>query len=178
MEHTSYTLRRSRRARRLRIAVHRNGSVIVTIPLRMSQSVVKPFIAKKWSWIQRTVERFKRNPIQILPNTRADFLRLRETARALVQEKIERYNALYRFAFNRISIRNQSTRWGSCSRKGNLNFNYRIVQLPDPLAEYIVVHELCHLVEFNHSPIFWNLVAQTVPDYKERRRELRLRRLQ
>ena len=172
-----YTLRRSSRASRLRIAIHRNGNVVVTIPLRMNQSVVEPFIAKKWSWIQRTVELFKRNPVQSVASTRADYLQLRETARTLVEEKIVLFNALYRFKFNRISIRNQSTRWGSCSRKGNLNFNYRIAQLSEPLAEYIVVHELCHLVEFNHSVKFWELGGQTIPDHKERRKELRKMRL-
>jgi len=72
-----------------------------------------------------------------------------------------------------VKIRDQSSRWGSCSWKGNLNFSYKLVLLPEHLADYVVVHELCHLREMNHSPRFWALVSQTVPDYRAKRRELK-----
>ena len=75
--------------------------------------------------------------------------------------------------FNKINIKNQKTRWGSCSKKGNLNFNYKIALLPQHLADYIIVHELCHLGEFNHSRSFWNLVAKVFPEYLGIRNELR-----
>jgi hypothetical protein len=87
--------------------------------------------------------------------------------------RLHAYNALYRYTFKRVSIRNTKSRWGSCSEHGNLNFSYKLLFLPEPLADYIVVHELCHLQELNHSPRFWQLVAQTFPDYKERRKVLR-----
>lgn len=77
------------------------------------------------------------------------------------------------FQFNRISIRNQKTRWGSCSSNKNLNFNYKIVFLPYELAEYLVVHELCHLIHFNHSKDFWNLVENYCPDYRIHQKILR-----
>jgi hypothetical protein len=102
-----------------------------------------------------------------------DFLINKERARVFVKEKIVKLNTRYNFTYNHISIKNQKTRWGSCSKKGNLNFNYKIVTLPEHLAEYIIVHELCHLGEFNHSQKFWDLVARTVPDYKKKRNELR-----
>lgn len=88
-------------------------------------------------------------------------------------QKVEAYSAVYGFRASRISIRNPKTRWGSCSEKGNLNFSYKLLFLPDVLADYIVVHELCHLAELNHSAKFWQLVAKTLPDYKERRKALR-----
>ena len=100
-------------------------------------------------------------------------MKYKEEARALVMEKLMVFGKIYNLFPNRIAIRNTKSRWGSCSKRGNLNFNYRIVFLPPALADYLVVHELCHLGEFNHSPKFWNLVAVAVPDYKKLRKELR-----
>ncbi len=104
----------------------------------------------------------------------------KETARALVAGKVVRWNAYYAqqgYVFpakvGRVAIRNQRSRWGSCSKQGNLNFNYKIALLPEPLADYIIIHELCHLGEFNHSQAFWDLVAVAVPDHRDRRAELR-----
>jgi predicted metal-dependent hydrolase len=90
-----------------------------------------------------------------------------------VKERIGHFNQIYGFVVKRISVRDQRSRWGSCSKKGNLNFNYRIVLLPPKVADYIIVHELCHLGEFNHSKRFWGLVAKAVPDYKQLKKELR-----
>jgi len=86
---------------------------------------------------------------------------------------LEYFNTFYNFKWGRVTIRNQKTRWGSCSKKGNLNFNYKIALLKPSQADYIIVHELCHLKEFNHGKNFWSLVAQTIPDYKEVRSSLR-----
>ncbi|HPY99327.1 MAG TPA: M48 family metallopeptidase, partial [bacterium] len=104
---------------------------------------------------------------------REDYLRNKEKARALVVPRLDYFNQFYNFKFRRLSIRDQRSRWGSCSRNGGLNFNYRLVFLPPNLADYLIVHELCHLGEFNHSPAFWKLVARTIPDYENRRRLLR-----
>ncbi len=94
-------------------------------------------------------------------------------ARAIVHEHLARANAHYGFTYNKIFIRNTRTRWGSCSTRGNLGFNYRIVKLPPELAHYVVVHELCHRKEFNHSAKFWALVAETIPNWKKTRATLR-----
>lgn len=104
---------------------------------------------------------------------RKHFLKHKELARKIVKNKIEHFNSFYNFSFNRISIKNQKLRWGSCSKKGNLNFNYRIIFLPQPLSDYLIAHELCHLGEFNHSRKFWNLVEKTVPNYKIMHRALK-----
>ncbi|MBU4082699.1 M48 family metallopeptidase [Patescibacteria group bacterium] len=100
------------------------------------------------------------------------YLANKERALDFVYARVALYNEIYNFNFNRISVKNQKTRWGSCSEKGNLNFNYRIVLLPIEMADYIIVHELCHLGELNHSPKFWNLVAKTMPNYLEIRKRL------
>ena len=96
----------------------------------------------------------------------------KEAARILVHERLTHFNQHYNFAYNKVAIRNQRSRWGSCSRKGNLNFNYKLLDIPPHLADAVIVHELCHLKEMNHSKAFWALVAQTIPDHKERRHAL------
>ena len=97
----------------------------------------------------------------------------REQARIFVENKISFFNKLYNFEINRIAIKNTSTRWGSCSSKKNLNFNYKIIYLRPVFADYLIVHEICHLKEFNHSRRFWELVAKTIPDYAIINKELR-----
>jgi len=92
-------------------------------------------------------------------------LQYKEAARELAKSRIAYYNELYHFAVSRISIKNTKSRWGSCSKKGNLNFSYKIVLLPLELADYVIVHELCHLGEFNHSRRFWALVAKALPNH-------------
>ncbi|MFA6253907.1 MAG: M48 family metallopeptidase [Candidatus Paceibacterota bacterium] len=105
--------------------------------------------------------------------SRRNYLKHKELARALVLARVEYFNQIYKLPVGRISIRNQRSRWGSCSKKGNLNFNYKVALIPAHLADYIIVHELCHLKEFNHSKRFWALVGQSTPNYLELRRELR-----
>jgi predicted metal-dependent hydrolase len=97
----------------------------------------------------------------------------RESARKKISEVLSRVNAYYGLQYGRVAIRNQRRSWGSCSQVGNLNFNYRILFLPEALQEYIVAHELCHLKEFNHGPGFWRLVAEYAPDYHQKRKELK-----
>lgn len=102
-----------------------------------------------------------------------NYLKYKNSAALLAKERLEYFNQFYNYKYGRVVIRNQKTRWGSCSRKGNLNFNYKIALLPSKSADYIIIHELCHLGEFNHSQRFWDLVAETFPDYKEVRHSLR-----
>jgi predicted metal-dependent hydrolase len=117
---------------------------------------------------------FKRFSMKILAKrNKKDFIDHKERAFALAKSRIEYFNGIYNFSFDKIKIRSQRTRWGSCSRKGNLSFNYKIALLSERIADYIIVHELCHLSEFNHSRNFWKLVAQTIPDYLEIRNELK-----
>lgn len=109
--------------------------------------------------------------------SRRDYKKYKEIARVLVKNRIAHYNQTYKFKINRIAIKNSKSRWGSCSKLGNLNFNYRVALLPIELADYVIVHELCHLEEFNHSARFWNLVALTIPDWKTIRQSFKRIRL-
>ena len=95
-----------------------------------------------------------------------------ERTRALVTERASYWAGVYGIAYGRISIRKQKSRWGSCSSAGNLNFNYRLGFLPFELMDYIVVHELCHIKEYNHSQNFWDLVGQAYPNAKQLRKAL------
>ncbi|MFA5776215.1 MAG: M48 family metallopeptidase [Patescibacteria group bacterium] len=101
------------------------------------------------------------------------YLDNKEKARSLVNARLEYFNQFYGFKWSRLSIKNTKRRWGSCSKKGNLNFCYRVVFLPQDSADYIVAHELCHLGQFNHSKEFWGLVARLIPDYKVVRNSLK-----
>jgi predicted metal-dependent hydrolase len=97
----------------------------------------------------------------------------RIAARVLVQSRLAYFNQFYQFSYNKVFIKSQRTRWGSCSSNANLNFNYRIITLPPDLQDYLIVHELCHLKEFNHSKAFWDLVALQIPNYQVLKTTLR-----
>jgi len=97
----------------------------------------------------------------------------REQARRFIESRIKYFNSFYGFKIKRVAIKNTSTRWGSCSSLGNLNFNYKIIYLRAQLADYLIVHELCHLGELNHSKRFWTLVGKTIPDYVNLNKELK-----
>lgn len=105
------------------------------------------------------------------------YLANKEVARKLVHERISHflkyYNAKHGITVGKIAIRNQKSRWGSCSKKGNLNFNYKLVFLTPAQQDYIIVHEICHIKEFNHGKGFWDLVAETIPEWKKLRGELK-----
>lgn len=162
----------------MKIAIHCDGSVAVTIPSFLRESVAEKFIIEKTDWLLSKLAPFTNGDgLQLPRRTREDYLKNKEAARALINEKVKILNGKYGYKYNRISIRNQKTCWGSCSRKGNLNFNYKIMFLPENIQDYIIVHELCHLKEFNHSKKFWRLVSETVPSHLEIRRELRKNRV-
>lgn len=98
----------------------------------------------------------------------------KKEAKQYLQEKVSRLAGKMKVDYGRIGIRDQVSRWGSCSGKGNLNFNWRLVLLPEGLTDYVVVHELAHRRHMNHSKSFWNTVEEEMPDYRERRKALKL----
>ncbi len=169
-----YTLRRSKRAKRARLAVYRGGSVVVTAPLGADADAIEKFVSDKKQWILDKLEFFSAAGAGA-PRTfsRGDYLRHKGRALEIIKERIGFYNETYRCSFNEIRVKNQRTRWGSCSKKGNLNFNYKIIFLPEILRDYVIVHELCHLKELNHSRKFWALLGEVFPDYREIRRRLK-----
>ena len=172
-QNIAYSVRLSRRAKKMRIAVYCDSSVVVTLPLGLDLERAEGFIKDKFAWIVKSLEKFKPyKNLGIVKSGRREYKKYREQAQWLARSLVEKWNSFYGFSYNRVNLKNQKTRWGSCSKKGNLNFNYKIVHLPKHLVDYLIVHELCHLKEFNHSRKFWDLVARTMPDYKVLRKEL------
>jgi predicted metal-dependent hydrolase len=96
----------------------------------------------------------------------------RKKAEEAIRDRLDHFNQHYGFTFRRVAFKDLKSRWGSCSRAGNLNFNWRLVMAPIEVIDSVVVHELCHLKEMNHSHQFWALVEQTIPDYKQYRKWL------
>ncbi len=174
-EEIDYNLRKNRRTKRLKLTIYCDGSFAVSAPRRLALSDIENYILQKSEWVLAKLKIFKnKTKDSIFSGTNAkDYLQLKEVALKLAQKRVAEFNQLYNLSYRRISIRNQKTRWGSCSKAGNLNYNYKIVLLPERLVDYIIVHELCHLQEFNHSRRFWDLVAQTLPDYKKLRKEIK-----
>ena len=170
----SYTFRKSKRAGRVRIIGQVEWSVVVKNPRGICQSIIDRFVSDKTQWVMKKISFFNsidRKAIRVFSHE--DYLKHKDEAFALVKERVEFYNKIYCYSFNKICIRNQKTRWGSCSSRQNLNLNYRILFLHRDLRDYIIVHEICHLKELNHSQNFWSLVRKTFPNYLEIRRELR-----
>lgn len=166
-----YRLKTSHRAKRMRLAIYCDSSFVVTRPAGLSEDAVENFILQKSKWIISKLDYFKQ--FQIIATSRAGrYADNKNKALLFVKNKVNEMNKLYNFKYKEIFIKRQKTRWGSCSKKRNLNFNYKIIFLPEDLAEYIVAHELCHLQEFNHSKKFWNLVAKAIPDCGDRRKRL------
>ena len=171
-----YTLNPPRpTTKHLRITITRDGAIKVTKPRHITIPQMEAFLLSKSDWINFHIEKIKSRPIQTpqIKLTRKDYLRLKPLALKLATSKLALYNQHYNLPYKNITIKNTKTRWGSCSHRGNLNFNYKIALLPDHLTNYIVVHELCHRGQFNHSQKFWDLVAETIPNHLELRRELR-----
>jgi len=169
-----YTLRINPRARHIRLAVYGSGDLVVTQPRFVKFEFVENFLQEKAQWILTQITRAKLNSANLAkPLTRRDYLNNREKARSLITERVEYLNQFYNFKYKQINIRDQKTRWGSCSRNGGLNFNFRLLYLEENVRDYVIVHELCHLKEFNHSEKFWKLVAQFVPNFRELRNELK-----
>ncbi|MDP2650239.1 MAG: SprT family zinc-dependent metalloprotease [bacterium] len=169
-----YTVRRSRRAKRVGLSVHANGSVVVTLPVRARESAAEAFVREKWNWLLKHLAFYRQFTDTSLAGLgRRDYKKHKEAARALVHARLLHFNSAYVFAYHSISIRNQKTCWGSCTAKGNLSFNYKILFLPEPLRDYVIVHELCHLRELNHSKKFWALVEHSIPNHAHMRKELK-----
>ena len=169
------SLRRSSQSRAIRVLVNQEGRVTVTAPLRTSRTLLLRILTAQTVWILKKRDQFLTPSFRTpkLAGSDQEFKEYKKKALELVETKLQYWNQHYGFRYNQVNVRNQSTRWGSCSAKGNLNFHYRIIFLPEHLADYLIVHELCHLKAFDHSVHFWTLVEKTIPDFRACRKALK-----
>lgn len=162
-------VRRSKVAKNMRLSVGSSGILHITVPRFLPIVLVKKFVLENADWVLRHIRKVQSREVLKVRK----YIEAKEESRKFIESRLNYYATEYGFKFNRVSIRNQKSRWGSCSAKRNLNFNYRLLFLPIHLADYVIVHELCHLKEMNHSREFWKLVGGILPDYRERRRDLK-----
>lgn len=153
------------------IQIMPEGNVVVRCPRRMRSDDIKRFVESKSGWIEKHLAAC--NPIEPSKLSEKEISKLREEARHLVTQRVKYYAPIIGVPYGQIAIRTQRTRWGSCSSKGNLNFNCLLALVPPDVLDYIVVHELCHRKELNHSERFWTEVGKVLPDYKIRKKWLK-----
>lgn len=174
-----YTVRSNSRSRRMRLSVARDGSVTVSAPKHIALSVVEGFVARHAEWVLHKIEMFRRLPPRdpVARYGRREYLLNKEKARDLVLSRLAYFSPLLGVTYGRVAIRDQKTCWGSCSRTGNLNFNYKLLFLSPALRDYVIVHELAHRIELNHSRRFWEVVGGVFPEWHSLRRELREKKI-
>ena len=172
MEKITYEWVKSGR-RTLAIQIRADGCVVVRTPYSVSRTQVEKFLEERMDWIARNQRKLKEAQGQKTVITEAMRKAGVEKAREIFPQRVEYYARMMGVSYGRITIREQKTRWGSCSGKGNLNFNWKLTLMPPEVLDYVVVHELAHRREMNHSRDFWKIVEQVLPDYQERRKRLK-----
>lgn len=179
MDHTDYeiTLIRSRR-KSLAIEITPELQVVVRAPARMPVREINAFVQEKDDWIRAHLQQMAekkrlREQCREQALSKEELQELAAKAMKLIPQKVRYYAPIIGVTYGRITIRNQRTRWGSCSGKGNLNFNCLLLLMPEEVLDYVVVHELCHRKEMNHSARFWEEVEKILPDYRQRRKWLK-----
>ena len=175
MKYRVQVIRSNRKS--LCIQINGEGDVIVRAPYRVSENRIREFVEEKADWIKKNVnqalERKAAREEEAPKFTKEELADLKKQAAVKIGSYLDYYGRLMRVSYGNVTIRSQRTRWGSCSRNGNLNFNCLLMLVPDEVMQYVVVHELCHRKEMNHSPRFWKEVERVLPDYKQYRKWLK-----
>jgi predicted metal-dependent hydrolase len=160
-----YRLIRSDR-KTISLELSRDGEVIVRAPRRVPERQIDRFVADKSAWLQKHLAKRAAQPI-VQPFTSEEIDTFTRQAREILPPLVACYAKTIGVTYNRITVRHQLTRWGSCSSQGNLNFNCLLMCVPPAVRDYVIVHELCHRREWNHSARFWLEVSRVMPDYRQ-----------
>ncbi len=158
---------RSRR-RSISLEINKNNRVILRVPMEMKDEEIRQFLKEKEFWLRKHLRRdnSRSGEASYVRFTLEEMQEMKEAAKKIFPGKVQYYAEQLGVTYGKITIRNQKTRWGSCSSKGNLNFNCLLVQAPEYVLDYVVVHELCHRIHMNHSRAFWMEVEKILPDYR------------
>lgn len=171
----SVRIERSRR-RSIVLSVNSKAEVILKVPYRTTNAEINRILFERQDWIRTHVARVRSARASagtLAPLTDEELRQLSHQAAQDIPLRVAMYAERIGVSYGRITIRHQRTRWGSCSTKGNLNFNCLLMLTPPEVIDYVIVHELCHRKEMNHSARFWALVAAVLPDYAQQKRWLR-----
>ena len=160
---------RSRKARKVSIRIKSPNQVRVAVPDGMSFEKAQQFVQSKVSWIKKNIGKFSSqiNLSQCLDSIDVKY------AKSYLIERLECLASQHGFSYSKVSIRNQKTRWGSCSADNNISLNIKLICLPKDLRDYVILHELAHTKIKNHSPSFWSFLSQYVMDVKKKDRALK-----
>ena len=173
-----YTVKYSNR-KSFSISISPDKGLVLRVPLRTSDREIQHILLEKQHWIitryLEMQEKEKNRPISNLTDTQRTALEKRyiNAAKEYFPKRVAYFQQFTGGTYNRITIRDQKTRWGSCSAKGTLSFNWRLMLAPPAILDYVVVHELCHLTHMDHSPAFWQAVGEVYPDYCAARKWLK-----
>ena len=153
------------RRRSVGIRITDEGNIVVRAPLRMPEREIRQVLESKRSWIEKTLAKVRSR--KSLPKfTEEELNALAKQAKKELPPRVAARARQVGVTYGRIAVRKQKTLWGSCSSKGNLNFNCLLMLCPEDVRDYVIVHELCHRKELNHSARFWAEVERVLPDYK------------
>lgn len=164
----TYRLVRSKR-KTMSLHVKEDGTITVRAPYGLASGYADAFVDGHRDWILSRLAGYERLRQQKPDYTEEERQAGRRKAQKVLEERCRFYGGRMGVSYGRITVREQKTRWGSCSAKGNLSFNWKLVLMPEEILDYLVVHELAHRKEMNHSPAFWKVVEREIPDYKTRR---------
>ncbi|MDO4966081.1 MAG: M48 family metallopeptidase [Lachnospiraceae bacterium] len=160
----------------IEIQIKPDMSIVVRAPLKATKRDILRFIEDKSDWINKNINQMmmkKMNQPEAKKLSNEELKSLASDAMIYIPGRVKYFAEIIGVSYSRITIRNQKTRWGSCSAKGGLNFNCLLMLTPNDVIDYVVVHELCHRLEMNHSKAFWAHVEEVLPDYKKRRKWLK-----
>ena len=167
-----YKLIRSKR-KTLSLEINENCEVIVRAPLRMSEDFIEKFVIEKRDWIEKSLKKMQKRAENRPKYTENDIKMLKKRAKIIRFERLPYWSQVTGFKPAGVKITSAKKRFGSCSPQNSLCFSLYLFDYPLEAIDYVIVHELCHIKEHNHSPRFWSLVEKTLPDYKERQKLLK-----
>ncbi len=157
------------RRKTISLEIKRDGRVIVRAPIYLSKRDIDRFIELKLDWIEKH-SRFKESAEKL---SEKEISALMNSAKATLPYRVKFWAEFMGVSFNRVTIKRQVTRWGSCSSKKNINLNFLLMLCPEEVKDYVILHELCHLRHLDHSKEFWGEVERYCPDYKTHRKWLK-----